>query len=76
MRKPDNRSALARFFQNSSVVVEVLNGESQDDAWRRFLADNPDGAGARIKIFHYPEPVSRKKINPDILQLPRGENRI
>lgn len=76
MGKSENRSAIARLFQTSSAVVEVLHGESQDDAWCRYLASNPEGAGAHIKIFHYPEPVSRNNQNSDILQWRRRENQL
>ncbi len=76
MGKSENRSAIARLFQTISVVVEVLHGESQDDAWRRYLASNPEGAGASVKIFHFPEPVSRNNKNSDILQWRRRENPI
>ena len=67
-------SVIVRYFQTNLVVVEVLNGETQDDAWRRYLADNPKGAGATVKIFHYPEPRSLKKRNSEVLQLRRREN--
>ena len=59
MGNSNSKSAIARFLRISPVVVEVRHGESQDDAWSRYLAANPEGAGAHVKIFHYPEPVSR-----------------
>jgi hypothetical protein len=37
-------------------VVEVVNGESQEEAWRRYLTHHPESIGVRIKIFHYPNP--------------------
>lgn len=70
----EKKSAIARFLQIQSAVVEVLHGESENDAWRRYLADNPDGSRAHVKIFHYPEPAPRNTNNPDILQLRRREN--
>jgi hypothetical protein len=74
--KSENMPAIARFFQTNPVVVVVLHGESQDDAWHRYLTANPAGAGAHVKIFHYPEPVARKNNNSDVLQWRRRENRV
>ncbi len=70
----NNNSVIARYFQTNLVVVEVMNGETQEEAWRRFVADNPEGAGASVKIFHFPEPRSLKKRNSEVLQLHRREN--
>ena len=63
-----NQSAIMKYFQTNLAVVEVQNGENQEDAWRRYLADNPESAGARVKIFHYPGPNPLKKGNSEILQ--------
>ena len=52
----ENQSTLAQYLRKSWAVVEVDNGESQEDAWRRYLADNPESFGVRVKIFHYPKP--------------------
>ena len=51
----ENELAIEQYFQAKLVVVEVQNGEGQEEAWRRHLAANPDDAGAHVKIFHYPE---------------------
>jgi hypothetical protein len=59
-------SVITQYFQAKLAVVEVRNGESQDDAWRRYLADNPANAGAHVKIFHYPEPSPLKKKQANI----------
>jgi hypothetical protein len=56
-----NHSVIARYFKTNLAVVEVRNGESQDDAWRRYLADHPDCAGVNVKIFHYEGPSPLKK---------------
>jgi hypothetical protein len=64
VRSSENESAITQYFQTKLVVVEVQNGESQEDAWRRYLAENPGSAGAHVKIFHYPEPSSLKKERP------------
>jgi hypothetical protein len=60
------QSAITQYFKTKLVVVEVQNGETQEQAWRRHLAANPESAGAQVKIFHYPEPSPLKK---------RGESR-
>jgi hypothetical protein len=57
----ENQSAITQYFQTKLVVVEVRNGESQEEAWRRHLAENPESAGAQVKIFHYPKPSPLKK---------------
>jgi hypothetical protein len=55
-----NHPVIARYFKTNLAVVEVRNGESQDDAWRRYLADHPDCAGVNVKIFHYEGPSPLK----------------
>ncbi len=57
----ENESAVTQYFQTKLAVIEVRQGESQEDAWRRYLAENPEDAGAHVKIFHYPEPSPLKK---------------
>jgi hypothetical protein len=59
-------SIVKQYFQTKLAVVEVRHGESQEDAWRRYLAENPDQAGAHVKIFHYPEPSPLKKNKTEI----------
>jgi hypothetical protein len=66
----DNDSAVTQYFQTKLVVVEVRNGETREDAWARYLADNPDNAGAHVKIFHYPEPSPLKKQGEILATLP------
>ena len=56
MRGSKNQSALAHYVSANLAVVEVCPGESREEAWRRYLADNPEANRAHIKIFHYPEP--------------------
>ena len=48
---------LGRYFHQKVVVVEVQNGERQDEAWRRHLLISPEDATANIKIFHYLPPT-------------------
>jgi hypothetical protein len=42
------------------AVVEVRNGESQEEAWRRYLAEHPEKVAVRIKIFNYQNSSPRK----------------
>jgi hypothetical protein len=53
-------TTLTRLFQTDLAVIEVKNGESQEEAWKRHLATNPAIALARIKVFHYPAPEGLK----------------
>jgi hypothetical protein len=57
----ENQTAMRQYFRAKLAVVEVKNGETQEDAWRRYLAENPNSAGAHVKIFHYPEPSPLKR---------------
>jgi hypothetical protein len=58
-------------------VVEVRSGESQDEAWRRYVAENPKSAGVHIRIFHYSRPRSLKMEggNREILHFLKRGNR-
>ena len=56
----ENKSALAQYLKTNFAVVEVQNGESQEAAWRRYLAGNPESVGVRVQIFHYREPSPLK----------------
>ncbi len=50
-------------YQNMKLaVVEVRVGETREDAWRRYLAEHPQGVAIDVKIFHYPNP---KRANHD-----------
>ncbi len=53
----ENQTAIMKYFQTNLAVVEVQHGENQEDAWRRYLADNPEADRAHVKIFHYPGQV-------------------
>jgi hypothetical protein len=57
----ENQSAITQYFKTKLVVVEMQNGETQEEAWGRHLAANPESSGAHVKIFHYPEPGPLKK---------------
>lgn len=56
MGNPQQPTTLTRLFQKDPAVIEVKDGESQEEAWKRHLAVNPAIALAHIKIFHYPAP--------------------
>lgn len=60
MSDPEDQSLLAQDLKISVAVVEVRKGESQEEAWRRYLADHPESVGVQVKIFHYPNPSPRK----------------
>ena len=60
MHGSENRSTLEQYLRSDLAVVVVNNGESQEDAWDRYLADNPESVGVRVKIFHYPQPSLHK----------------
>jgi hypothetical protein len=49
------QSALTQYLKKNLAVVEVKNGESHEEAWRRYVAGNPESAGVRVKIFHHRE---------------------
>jgi hypothetical protein len=72
----ENHSAIARYFRTKLAVVEVRNGESQEDAWHRYLAKNPEGARAQVKIFHYPgpSPLKKPREGSELLRFPKREN--
>ena len=57
----EKNSALARYYRTTLAVVEVRRGESEEEAWRRYLDNNPEGARAHVRIFHYPEPSPLKR---------------
>ena len=71
----ENESAIGQYFQTKLAVVEVRNGESQEDAWRRHLAEKPENAGAHVKIFHYPKPSPLKKQGEIRSNFPLGARR-
>lgn len=54
-------AAVTRYFQPKLAVIEVQEGETQEEAWRRHLITHPGHRYARIKIFHFPpeDPLGR-----------------
>jgi len=60
MRDDQKISLLAQDQKISVAVMEVRNGESKEEAWRRYLNDHPEKVGVRVTIFHYPNPSPRK----------------
>ena len=66
-----NRYAeLAKYFHSKPVVVEIKNGETREDAWRRHLLSHPENARAEVKIFHRPWKDSQKPESKKIEDLP------
>jgi hypothetical protein len=60
MPDSEDQTVLARYLNIKLAMVEVRNGESQEEAWRRHLADHPEDASVRIKIFNYHNSCPRK----------------
>ncbi len=60
MGDSEDQSVLGRYLNINLAVVEVRNGESQEDAWRRFLAEHPEKVGVCVKIFNYQNSSPRK----------------
>lgn len=60
MGDSEDQSALDRYLNINLAVMEVRNGESQEEAWRRYLTRHPESVGVRVKIFHYPNASPRK----------------
>lgn len=56
MSDSEDQSVLAQYLNIDVAVVEVRKGESQEEAWRRYLAVHPESVGVCVKIFHYPNP--------------------
>jgi len=61
MHDSENQSGLAQYLKINVAVVEVRFGESQEKAWRRYLADHPEIVGVRVRIFNYPSQSSQIK---------------
>lgn len=60
MCSPEKPTALTRYPQTNWAVIEVNDGETEEEAWRRYLATNPGCANTHIKIFNYPAKVPLK----------------
>lgn len=46
----------------TTAIVEVLPGETEESTWHRHLAERPQDAQARIKVFwSYPPPETWTK---------------
>ena len=56
MPDSEDQSGLTQYQNINLAVVEVRVGETQEEAWRRYLTRHPESVGVRIKIFHYPNP--------------------
>jgi hypothetical protein len=53
MLESEYQPVLAKYLNIKLAVVEVRNGENQEEAWRRHLADHPESASVHIKILHH-----------------------
>jgi len=56
MSDSEDQPVVAQYLNINLAVVEVRNGESKEEAWRRYLSVHPESVGVRVKIFHYPNP--------------------
>ena len=74
MEKP---TALTKYFETKLAVIEVKEGETEEEAWRRYLATHPGYANTHIKIFHYPAKVSLSKAKGrlEVLQFRQGNEK-
>jgi hypothetical protein len=53
MPDSEDQPVWVKYLNIKLAVVEVRNGESQEEAWRRHLTDHPEDSSVRIKIFNY-----------------------
>ena len=74
MGNMEHSTALTNYFTTKLAVIVVNDGETEEEAWRRYLADHPGYADTRIKIFHYPAKASRTKAKGclEIVQFRQG----
>jgi hypothetical protein len=63
-------TGLSKYFDTKLAVIEVHEGETQEEAWRRYLTRNPEYANTHIKIFHYPVKKPPEKPKADLKLLP------
>jgi len=56
MPDSEDQPVLAKHLNIKLAVVEVRVGETQEAAWRRYLAEHPESSVVNVKIFHYPNP--------------------
>lgn len=70
MRHSEKPDGLGKYFETKLAVIEVNDGETQEEAWRRYLSLNPGLANSRIRIFHYPAKKPLEKAKTDLKALP------
>lgn len=76
MSHSEKPTMVTKYFGTKLAVIEVNDGETQEEAWRRYLTLNPGGADTHIKIFHFPpqKPLEKTKADPKLLPFtPQGE---
>ncbi len=44
---------LTRVFSTPLVIVQVKKGESQEQAWHRYVKEHPADRAATVKVFNY-----------------------
>ena len=66
----EKTTGLSKYFETKLAVIEVNDGETQEEAWRRYLTLNPGYADTHIKIFHYPAKTTLSKATADLTALP------
>lgn len=72
----ENSTELGKYFETKLAVIEMNDGETEEEAWHRYLTLHPEYANTHIKIFHYPVQKSLDKAKAtQILPSPkqRGE---
>ena len=74
----EKSTALSKYFEAKLAVIEVNEGETQEEALRRYLTANPEYANSHIKVFHYPprNPLKRAKEDENVLPFKHQEKKI
>jgi len=71
----EKNTGLGKYLETKLAVIEVKEGETQEEAWRRYLTLNPGSANTHIKIFHYTVKKPPDKPQPDLKLLTAGGTR-
>ena len=70
MSRSDKHKELSKFLETKLVVIEVHDGETQEEAWHRHLTLHPECANTHIKIFHYPAKKTLDQAQGDLRLAP------
>jgi hypothetical protein len=68
--RSDKPTAVSKYLETKLAVIEVHDGETQEEAWRRYLILHPECANTHIKIFHYPAKKTLDQTQRDLRLLP------